>query len=628
MSCANEPEFADPRAGDPLTLGELVYEVLHSNLSRAEQCGPTYGETLALDRERFVETFDHAISDDVVDDLPELLGGTILPVVDSGDLPALTEAVAEALALLIDDEFDPDRLTLQSALNVSQARTVLEGSHAIELMRRVLADPLLEERIHALAGLAQEPVGDDDVVGALLELAARNLEDVGEPSACGELEVPGLAEALLKTEGYEDDDGYGAPAWVVRADERGFPRVRRSDLDGRMPAPFVDGDRDGLADVDAEGRFVDGDGDPIAVEPFGRGEGYDADGRALAPDGGYLFEYVDVKQTTLGHVLQIGRDALDADLHHDLADVADAVLGDPQPCDDGPGCLAYPEDDHPIADAAFVLFEVARYERAKAFVDTIATLVEEDPELAEDLLVAIGQVIEALETTDLSLTDRELLDTGVELLPLMSRVFEADAGGESTPRVLLGVVDDLGDTARDFPEQLSYIVDYRDLEKPDACSPEPPDLAMSTPVDWDMPRTYRMGGVDVDNRSALEQVIELLDVAHCGEVPFTGGQTVAYTALDLMADLEPNQVCNIIDLLLGAFDVLPGASDFVVSGALDLIGCDGDRVTAALRSLDALAQSGGLDFLLPVAKVFEERGQLSRPHPASDSATRPPPRGW
>jgi len=609
-SCDTGPEFAPPREGERLTLGELVYEILHQNLQRAETCGPELADTLAVDRERFVSRFDYAISEDVVDSLPELLGGTILPVVDSGDLPQLTDALADAMAVLVDDELDPERTTLTSALEIAQTRTVLESSQVFELVRRVLADPQLPERIHALAGLAQERAGPEDVVTALLHLAARQLRDLPE-SRCAGIDTSGLRDAIFRTEGYVRDPSYGAPAWSVRADPNGNPAVRPSAIDGRLPAPFVDADRDGVPDVDERGRPVDADGAPIDLPAFGSGEAYDAEGLRLSPDGGHLYDYFDVKQTTLGHVLDLGRDALEAEVHHDTLAVLEAVLGAPEPCDEDDACEAYPSDDHPVADAAHTLLEIGRYERAKTFLDTVTTILQDDPALAEDLLVSLGDAITALEETDLSLTDTQLIDTGVDLLPLLDDVFATSAPGEeSTPRLLLQTIVDLGETSRDFPDELAYIVDYRELHKDDECSDEAPDLARSVAVDYDMPRTFRAGGEDVDNRSALEQTIELLDTVECGDVPFSGDRTVAYVVLDLMADLRDDQVCTVIDLLLGVLDVLPLASDFVISGALDLIGCDGDAVVPQLRALDALAKSGGLDFLLPLAKVFDERGQL------------------
>lgn len=613
MACSTGPEFAPPRAGARLTLGELVYEVLHQNLGRAETCGPELAGTLALDRDRFVITFDTLVGEDEVDALPALLGESLLPVIDDGSVPALTDAIAEALALLVDAELDPDRTVLSSALEIAQTRSVLERSHAIELVRRVLADEELPTRVSALASLGTARSGDDDVLRLLLGLAARNLEGIGEPAACGDLAVPELADTLLRTEGFVFLEGQGAPAWVVRADRHGNPRVRPSALTGRLPEPFVDADGDGVADVDARGRPVDAAGDPIDVRAFGRGVGFDGEGRALGPDGGLLFEYVDMKQTTLARALRLLRRALDARVHHDLAELADAALGRPVSCgdEDDPGCRVYPSDPHPIADLGFQALELLKDERSRAFVETFARLADEDPALAEDLLVSMGKLVEALDRTELSITDRQLLDTGVDLLPLLDRVFQADAGdGSSTPRVLLDVVHGLGDTARAFPRQLGWMVDYRELQKSPRCSNAEPNLAASTPVDYAQPRYYTVAGARTDNRSSLEQVIELLDVADCGSVPFTGGRSVAYVALDLLADRQPSTVCTVIDTALGAIDVLPGASDFIVRNALNAIGCDGAEVFAALRSLDALAESGALDFLIPVARVFKERGQL------------------
>ncbi len=604
----NQPDFADPGAGgDRLTLGELVYQILHDNLERADTCGAEYAGTLAVDRERFVATFDHAMTDDVVDELPELLGGTLLPVVDSGDLPAMTDALAEALALLVDDELDPERTVLTSALEIAHTRSVLERSHVFEVARRLLASPDLEANLHALAELASARDGEGNLLGTTLDLLGRNLESA-PTSSCEGVVVEGFADTLLATDPYAPDAAMGDPAWAVRADVHGNPVVRPRG--GVLPEPFVDADADLVADVDDLGRPVGADGRPVELPAFGYGPGFDGAGRALGADDELLYEYVDVKQTTLSHVLQLLRAALEADAHRDLAEVADAVLGTPIACPDGEG-TCYPAADHPIADVAFLLFEVAGDPAARTLVETLAVLLEEDPELAEDVLVAVGNVIEAFEGSTLSLTDRALLETAEGLVPLLADVFALPAsGGARTPRLLLDAIAELGDDARDFPGELQLIVDHHDLYKADECSAEMPDLGRSTPVDYERPRYYTSGGIAVDNRSALEQVIELLDVADCGDVPFSGDQTVAYVILDMLADRSPSTVCSVIDTFLGAIDVVPGAGDWVVANSLDAIGCNGDAVVVELRSLETLAQSGALDFLIPLARVFKPQGQL------------------
>ena len=602
------PNFRDPGEIDQFTLGELVFEILRDQLEVADECSPELVSELDSHRDDFVTSFDYAISEDVVDELPDLLGGTIVPIVRSEDLPALTDAIAETLALLISDELDPDRLALHSLANIADTRTVLEGSHAIRLVAELLADPTLEDKIHALAGLALEDDGADQAIDSILDIAARQLSD-DEPSACSGIEIGPVEENLLRTEGYWDDPALGSPAYAARADDNGNPRVRVNSLTGALYAPFVDGDGDGVADVDARGRPVDGDGAPIALDAFARGDdGRDSHGRLTGPDGDFVFDYYDAKRTTLSHTLQLGHDALAAGVHHDVADLANAVLGDQVPCSDGTDtCRHYPDGDHVLADTVYLLGEVARPAKVRALIESLALIVRDEPELAEDLFVAIGQLVAAMEGSDLELTDPALMDIAIEIMPLVSGIFEKDAaGGESTARLLFDVIHEMGDTARDFPDELLLVTRYSDLVKAEQCSADPPDVTRSTIVNYSEPRW--MG--ETDNRSTLEQGLELLANIDCGSVPLTGGKSVAHVVLDLMADQSPDTVCGLIDLLMGVLDVLPGASEFIVSGALDLLGCDGSLVFRDIQAVDTLAKSGSLDFLLPLAAIFKERGQL------------------
>ncbi len=613
-SCqSSTADFADPPGEeDRWTLGELVYEILHANLERADECSPEMVAELEANRDRFVETFDYTISNDIVNDLPDLLGGTILPLVDSGEMPRLTDAVAQALALLIDDELDRDRKALRGIVAMSKVRTVLAESQAIELVGRVLADPTIEDEIHALAGLALEDDGADLAASSMLDLARRLLAEPDEPSACTGIETEGLAERLLQTEGFTPDPALGAPAWSARVDANGNPLVRVDPTTGRLYEPFVDADGDGVADVDDRGRPVDEAGQAIDIPVLGTVGARDSQGRALGHDGGHLYEYYDVKQTLLAHLVARVREAGEAGIHHDFSALVEAALGEQLPCSDGTGtCYRYPSTHHPLADAAWMGLELARYERAAVLLQTIAALVRDNPDVAERLLVAMGDLMQALEDSGLDIADPELLDVVIDLAPLLADIFAADnTTGESTARLLLDVVHELGDTAREFPEQLETTVDYARLHKADECSADPPDLSMSTPVDYDQPRFVGSGASRVDNRSSLEQSVELLDHADCGEVPFTGGKSVAYVLLDIMADQEPGTVCNLVDLFLGAIDVIPSAGRWVTVEALDLIGCDGEVVYDHLQALDDLAKSGALDFYVPVLRVFKERGQL------------------
>ncbi len=609
-----EPEFAAPV--DPsgrTTLGELVFGVIHTNLGRAEECSEQYADAFAPHRDDFVAAFDHMLGAGLPAPLPEILGSVLLPLVDSGGLQALTDALASVLALLVDDAFDPERRTIAAALRLSQARGVIQGEDALRLASGVVGDRGLKGRLRSLAQVAQQHDGVDYTLDALLEMAGRRLSEAGEESngVCAPLDPGDLEESALRTAGFVDDPALGAPAWAVRADVHGNPRVRHSDVDGILMAPFVDRDGDGAADVDAQGRPVNVAGQPVDLPPFGaEGVAVDAQGRPLASDGQLIYDYYDAKRTALSHAAQLGREAAEAGLHRDALALVEAALGQPVVCEDGTGTCRHYGADHPLADAVWLIVEVGRFERPLAFLDTMAVVLSDTPELADALFIAVGDIFEALDGVEagegLELTDPALIEVALDLLPLLDAIFSVD--GAQTPLVLLDVVHGLGQTARDFPARLQLIIDHSALAKANACDGAGPDLARSTPVDYDQPRFFEQGGQRVDNRSGLEQVIELLDVADCGRVPLLagGGHSVAYVVLDLIADMDPRDVCGLIDLVTAALPSL------VTEIGLRLIGCgdDAGAVADALDSLDALTRSGALDFLIPLARVFKERGQL------------------
>lgn len=112
-----------------------------------------------------------------------------------------------------------------------------------------------------------------------------------------------------------EDDAFvrGAkPRFLAARDLRGYavPRGAQPGKAGATPAPFVDKNGDGYADVDLLGRFVDGAGDPLLTPPpfatpgtlFAEEYTFDASDRALR-QGQLLFSYVDTSRTMLHSVL-------------------------------------------------------------------------------------------------------------------------------------------------------------------------------------------------------------------------------------------------------------------------------------------------------------------------------------
>jgi hypothetical protein len=594
----------------PATLGAAVFAVVRANVAESDEC---VGERLRLldgEREAFIATFDRVVTPETGTVLADSVESVLLPLVDDQRLPALARSVARSLRLLVDDGADPERRALAEALAFFQARSVLSGRHLLGLSQRLFAYDQAPAVVSALADLGATGDQGGELSDSLLTVLAGRLGQAAEPIGCTGLALGDLRDNLLRPELLPASPELGPPAWAVFADAHGNPAAATDPQSGTLVLPFVDLDHDGAADVNGDGVAVDIADQPILLAPFSDEGERDPYGRALDGRGQLVFEYVDAKRTGLAVLLQFLGEAIAADAHVAGIRVLSLGMGPQIGC--GIGCLTYPEEQHPVADLAFAVVEDLRFERTVTLLATLERLLRDQPVVAEDVLVAVGQMLAALDAGALTLADAALVDLAVAALPLCADVLAQDnSSGESTARLLLEVLHDLGGVARDLPEELRLNLTYVALHKEEACSATPPDEELSLPVDYDRPRYYDEPGVGrVDNRSALEQAIELLAAADCGSVPFTGGETVAEVVIGVMADSTPATACSIIDSSLGVMDILPTASELVGATALDLIGCDGTRVWRELWALDALAKSGVLDAYLPLANAFDDRGQV------------------
>jgi hypothetical protein len=97
-----------------------------------------------------------------------------------------------------------------------------------------------------------------------------------------------------------------SPNYIVQRDPRGYASVALAN--GALPAPFVDKDKDGLADVDGSGHFVTSDGstpaDPFLVFGGVATTPRDGFGRAVGSDGKTpLYDYLDTSHAYTAAVL-------------------------------------------------------------------------------------------------------------------------------------------------------------------------------------------------------------------------------------------------------------------------------------------------------------------------------------
>lgn len=147
---------------------------------------------------------------------------------------------------------------------------------------------------------------------------------------------------FLQTLLYAQDPSFGGgeSRYIVQRDPRGYVSVPL--VVGKLPAPFVDADGDGLPDVDGTGVFVTSDGSKAPSPFFAVGapdaKARDMAGRALAASGGPpLYGFIDTSHTytaTLVHNLQPLVDPNPADHHETVMDMlsgAEVVLGTRKP---------------------------------------------------------------------------------------------------------------------------------------------------------------------------------------------------------------------------------------------------------------------------------------------------------
>jgi hypothetical protein len=630
-ACGDVPTEEHP-PNQKLTFGEMVFRIIRTNLVASQSCSLEYVGQLEPHHADFVASVDFTLSQDIQSDLPDVLGNTIVPFVKNGTLPGLVDRIGEALFTLVDNNVDPDRKTLTAIVDLANSPTLVESSMVTDLASGAFAEPNLRGVVHSTRLLMEENDGVDTVLNDVLSLASHS--DALPPSTCTGLVLDDVQGTLLRTDGFVDDPHYslGAPGWMVRPDANGNPKVLVDSVTGKLPVPFVDANNDGVADTGPTGRPIDAYGNPIDLPYLGTSGERDAQGRALNGHGGLLYDYYDVKRTALSFTMQMGGDFLDAKVHRQIPPIADAVLGQPVTCTDGTTtCRAYSRTNHPLADLTHLGLEMLRFPQTSKLMDVLHQLFVNNPDKAEDLLVATGDTIKAFQSSTISLTDTSMYDTFIGLVPLLRQIFTvSNTTGKSTPRMLVDLLASFSPTEKQQIEtSLGWMVEYKSLASRPNPTPQGPL------VDYRRNRFYQDSSNNwVDNRSGFEQLTELLGYADCGFIGCSQGSlstscaaatllngsfgdpddgTVSEWLLSAMSSKSPSTVSGLISFI----DWLNGFSiPFVCNGAgcaLEALGCSSaraDDAAAHIPALKTLANSGGLDWLLPVARVFEAQHQI------------------
>jgi hypothetical protein len=260
---------------------------------------------------------------------------------DDGTVPQATRSIARLMQAI---QASPDA---QAALErLGQRAGYRPEEVALGLARPVLAYPGLRDLTNATLGLlapqgAAHPAMLALATTASLELADKTVDPYRPPlgtTADPRLGIERLSrprttlELLSHVMSAEDPAfGGGASRYVVRRDVRGMASV--VDVGDAIPFPFVDADRDGLADVDGSGRFVTVDGS-AAPAPFPApslamdSTPRDPSGRALdAPAGRLIYGYIDASHTYAASTVKNVRAMVDPDPSAEHETLMDALAG-------------------------------------------------------------------------------------------------------------------------------------------------------------------------------------------------------------------------------------------------------------------------------------------------------------
>ncbi len=584
-------DTSDRNAAKP-SFGALVYSIAVNNTQQAGgACLDTRMAAWADEKERFITAIDNTVPPNLLIRLPDLVREGVIPGVSNGSLPLLTDQVADALNTLATP---PHRKTLDAGLRLVNGPTVAASSQASELFRRILAVPDLNQTLRDTLAWASLPGQQNTApIATLSSLAEELFAWLSEPGTCPASPPVAIANTWLRTmnETFETE-----PAWSVWPDLHANPRVHINPETRTLFEPFMDRDLDGAADVDNLNYPINAQGQRIAVRTFIAPRAINDPGLVCTDNGDQIFDYFDTRRTVLAAAFELLGEGLHSGMLPDLLTMLDLIQKN------DPAWKA-------LRDMAHAGLETTQWERLPALVQTIDHLLQNDLESAKELLHSLSTLLHDLQGTSIDLFDPALANLAPILVEQVTTIFATPTEGASLPALLWETVRSDLPRADRFVHALRLSVSNRWIAKSNTCGGDDVDEQASLPVNWNKARFYTNNtGTRIDNRSVLEQTVDLLIATDCGSV-FGSGDSLAGFIIRQLVDGSADDACNLVDTSLSLLGI-PILGDFFGGFALGAIGCDADEVWPHLEALDLLAKSGALEMYLPMAKVFVDHGEL------------------
>lgn len=558
----------------------------------------------------------------------------LFPIIDNQTLPQAVGSLRGLMNMLV-----ADREVMEAIVKVSQGPSPLDSAITLRLVGQVLNYPELEELMYAVAKLLS--ADDGRMLRGLLALVSTLLIEFGDltedEQASKDARRQMVDELLRELDGVQA----GPATPIARLDESGRPITAA--IEREEPYPGYTDDTGAGAD-DGEGKGPKGDPQPDKGKDSEKGhkgggflgglldeidvpdelskkaneeadKGLDKLGKLFGGGKSYadrigereiarkdprkrvvrLEPTIRMEKTVLAALLRSVGEGVRSGLHCDLVTFLSHALGGRQ----GGGF----SPTNPIAEMQFGQLELMKYRQAPKLLDALAMTLETDPELAEALLAKVLRLVSILRKVETKKGPTKTPEEEDALLhanlKLLDQMFKRDAKGTSAGRALVDVITRLGQVARDVPREFASMFYYRSMVRGDNGDGNLIDEAASSPVDRSMPAYYKdASGKTVDNRSCFERLAALVRTTSRCHIPVLN-KSLALLHHELLAELTPDSAILIHDLMVKAVSFDPKIGNLVCKD-----------IAAHIDALTQLTNSGALDALIPVMKMFKQRGQL------------------
>lgn len=548
--CTKEYDFDRPdyQRG---TLGEELYGIWHKDAKRAADKADQKAAMLERRHTDFVVAVDTIAPPDKLGEVDQFLQD-VMSLIDDGLVQSLTRKIRVILQQAADDDALMAALAIQNRPKPEDFLSPVNGKNFIghlmayprmpEVATRTTETLLNSDGIDRQGNLALQ---ESSALADLLEAATADLRssELADPV---DTTAYSMQSVLVGEDARFAPVGPPTPLWAVRYDKRGLPLVKKTSTG--LPTPFVDNDGDGLADVDAEGRWVLSTGESREVPAFRTTTSAqallnrDAVGRGSSAGGDYVFEYVDLSKTGLHFVTRQFGELTDRGLLWDMVDATPALLGPREVKTDSQGSFSGYSADNPITDLAYAFLNVLDVDRLDEILASLADFTDRSSRELAEVVYAFDEASEILDQyPDAGMEDNQTV--AYDLVPVLEQISAnpelwrdffwalrqpiSRRTGEPMATLLqykdknpsVPAIDGPYDSCFQSCKQQFPLFDDYDENNPQSCRERynsqqalqrydciracPNDEIFSVPMDFDAPES-------VDNRSMFQRLFHLL----------------------------------------------------------------------------------------------------------------------